>query len=503
MTKPDQEVCHLLMAQVINNSLLRLRPKSATVEIPLLRFLADLNNLAHSYKDLFHIQETFDLFNVEFLENSIKSSGFKSFSTIKDDVLQIEVIPKKFQAKLTSIIVEASVKRGLSLIKDIDQLRSRYPTASSEPKVEPASSVNLSELTGPTDSLNVAEASAADGSTSLVDTSMSTDAVVSEEQLKEHTNRDVPVYSSSNLVTKSDNLISLDSEPVEVNTVKLVEDLMNTSLITDLTSEKADEKVAEDEFVDAVLEPELSTNSHDNKMGYTIEDEKTVNVDPIQTDSKVTDLEATKNVEMIVDDASHETSNSIPSDADTDLKEETQIEPVIEVVTTPNEAKSPIELKSESSHSADEEETEDGPPRSNRTRTHSIQSTQKRSASPLSTLSPHKHKRFQSIAINLLKSIEGHRFSSPFLSPVTAPDYSDTIKEATDLKSIMKAVKLKQEPPKYENLKELERDIMLMFANCVMFNKSSTPIVDMAKEMKDEVSKTFKMFEDAESTLNQ
>ena len=49
----------------------------------------------------------------------------------------------------------------------------------------------------------------------------------------------------------------------------------------------------------------------------------------------------------------------------------------------------------------------------------------------------------------------------------------------------------------------LERDIMLMFANCVMFNKSTTPIVDMAREMKNEVSETFKMFEEAEMNLNQ
>ncbi|KAM9905259.1 hypothetical protein OXX79_002264 [Metschnikowia pulcherrima] len=118
------------------------------------------------------------------------------------------------------------------------------------------------------------------------------------------------------------------------------------------------------------------------------------------------------------------------------------------------------------------------------------------------TLTPaQKYKRFQTIAVNLIKSIEAHRFSSPFLTAVTAREYSKVVKNPKDLKSILKDVKRKQDQAVYTTVKELERDIILMFANCVMFNRSSAPLVRMAQEMKDDVRTTFKMFEEAESEL--
>ncbi|KAJ8140823.1 hypothetical protein OY671_005991, partial [Metschnikowia pulcherrima] len=112
-----------------------------------------------------------------------------------------------------------------------------------------------------------------------------------------------------------------------------------------------------------------------------------------------------------------------------------------------------------------------------------------------------KYKRFQTIAVNLIKSIEAHRFSSPFLTAVTAREYSKVVKNPKDLKSILKDVKRKQDQAVYTTVKELERDIILMFTNCVMFNRSSAPLVRMAQEMKDDVRTTFKMFEEAEREL--
>ncbi|KAM9901899.1 hypothetical protein OXX69_008529 [Metschnikowia pulcherrima] len=118
------------------------------------------------------------------------------------------------------------------------------------------------------------------------------------------------------------------------------------------------------------------------------------------------------------------------------------------------------------------------------------------------TLTPaQKYKRFQTIAVNLIKSIEAHRFSSPFLTAVTAREYSKVVKNPKDLKSILKDVKRKQDQAVYTTVKELERDIILMFTNCVMFNRSSAPLVRMAQEMKDDVRTTFKMFEEAEREL--
>lgn len=123
---------------------------------------------------------------------------------------------------------------------------------------------------------------------------------------------------------------------------------------------------------------------------------------------------------------------------------------------------------------------------------------EKRLASPMND--SHKHKRFQNIGVNLIKTIEEHRFSSPFLTPVLAAEYEQVVKEPRDLKSILKALKLK-DGQAYQNIRDLERDIMLMFANCVMFNKSTNHLVGMAREMSAEVSNTFKMFEEAESQI--
>lgn len=126
----------------------------------------------------------------------------------------------------------------------------------------------------------------------------------------------------------------------------------------------------------------------------------------------------------------------------------------------------------------------------------------KRSLSPGTATS--QRKRFQNIAVNLINSIQAHRFSSPFLQPVNkraAPDYNECIYQPKDLKGILRAVKLKQDPPVYGLVKELERDIMLMFANCVMYNKSDGDLVELTRSMSSDASKMFKMFEEAELDL--
>ena len=127
--------------------------------------------------------------------------------------------------------------------------------------------------------------------------------------------------------------------------------------------------------------------------------------------------------------------------------------------------------------------------------------SRKRSRSPVPG---QQYKRFQNIAVNLLNSIHEHRFSSPFLQPVNAkdaPDYHNIIFEPRDLKNILKAVKSKRDSPTYQSVKELERDIMLMFANCIMYNRTGDDLIELTRIMKKEVSEIFKMFEEAEEEI--
>lgn len=496
MSKPNIDICHLLMAQVINNSLLRLRPKFGRVEIPLLRFLADLNNMAHSYKELFQFTETHQLFDVEFLENTLKNSRFSNISCIKDDVLQLEVCPQDIQALLTSIIVDASIKRSKALIRDIDQLRLQYTTASSEPiiKVEPElpEPMPVEQLMQPAVVNQPLEDPGSDSTLTTVN-EIQTDKLLDLQgstldnlQLRDLSSLAATDMYSETVLPSSNHDDQQDPAETQTTTSK------GDSLPTNDTLEQINVKLEEFE-----TSPGKDTIANEAQI-----DESSEDVTEVSTKHQALPQELPESIES---EGGLETGNAVE---ETDSQEQdvialdgqnTSTEEPSEILAIDSPEPPSINAKKEVSQIDPEEEGDDGP---KRTRTRN-QLAQKRSVSPLESQPPHKHKRFQSIAINLLRSIEGHRFSSPFLLPVTAPDYSDTVKEATDLKTIMKAVKSKQDPPVYETLKELERDIMLMFANCVMFNRSNTPIVDMAREMKSDVSQTFKMFEEAESNLNQ
>lgn len=130
------------------------------------------------------------------------------------------------------------------------------------------------------------------------------------------------------------------------------------------------------------------------------------------------------------------------------------------------------------------------------------QSASKKTRSSSQVMDHQQHKRFQNIAVNLISNIESHRFSSPFLQPVNIKeeeDYLDVVYEPKDLKSILKAIKLKNDPPEYFLMQDLKRDIMLMLANCIMYNKSDSDLVELTRIMKNDILNTFKVFEDAES----
>lgn len=489
------------MAQVVNNILLRLRPKSDVVEIPLLRFLADLNNTAHSYKELFHLTETLELFDVEFLDNSIKHSVFSKFLAIKDDMLQIHMVPRMFQA-MSKIVVEASLTRSKSLIEDIDRLRSKYTTASSEPIVEPTPVPESAADVVPVVVVEKVqtENTASDGTVQplVVSSTVGQDdtaAATTETEMPEESGFEKEKTPEVMIIDEKEDLNPPNQDiPAEAVSEAAINNVKSrSSSIAEMPSEEIQNEPnlkneVKDEHIDTVpvKEPhgaedtttEVSSSVSQNNTAAV----KIIELAPSFKEDPEGEQESLDSEQ--IEENSHTLEQSVPKATDaSEIQSEHVAQTQKEVVMSEND------------------EDDDVHSRKNRTRSQSIHSAEKRSASPLGQAS-HKHKRFQSIAINLIKTIEGHRYSSPFLLPVTAPDYGETVKQATDLKTIMKALKLKQEPPKYETLKELERDIMLMFANCVMFNKSSSPIVSMAKEMKDEVSETFKMFEDAESTIN-
>nr|XP_051700237.1 bromodomain-containing protein 8 [Oryctolagus cuniculus] len=84
------------------------------------------------------------------------------------------------------------------------------------------------------------------------------------------------------------------------------------------------------------------------------------------------------------------------------------------------------------------------------------------------------------------KMIASHRFSSPFLKPVSerqAPGYKDVVKRPMDLTSLKRNLS----KGRIRTLAQFQRDLMLMFQNAVMYNDSDHHVYHMAVEMQREV----------------
>lgn len=78
--------------------------------------------------------------------------------------------------------------------------------------------------------------------------------------------------------------------------------------------------------------------------------------------------------------------------------------------------------------------------------------------------------------------IAAHRSGTIFhnpIKPADAPDYSDIVKRPMDLKTIKGRVRDGQ----ITTSSEYTRDIFLMFANSLMYNRPKTDIYDMAEEV--------------------
>ncbi|KAM5540514.1 hypothetical protein V8D89_005972 [Ganoderma adspersum] len=91
-------------------------------------------------------------------------------------------------------------------------------------------------------------------------------------------------------------------------------------------------------------------------------------------------------------------------------------------------------------------------------------------------------KRFQNMIGMLHSQISAHRYGNIFHNPIKkseAPDYHDIVKRPMDLKTIKARVK----DGLVSNSLEFQRDIFLMFANAMMYNRPGSEIYNMAEEM--------------------
>ncbi|KAH6914869.1 Bromodomain-containing protein [Coprinopsis sp. MPI-PUGE-AT-0042] len=91
-------------------------------------------------------------------------------------------------------------------------------------------------------------------------------------------------------------------------------------------------------------------------------------------------------------------------------------------------------------------------------------------------------KRFQSVIGFVYSQISQHRNGTIFHNPIKpseAPDYHEVVKKPIDLKTIKARIK----DGLISNSLEFQRDIYLMFANAMMYNRPGSDVYTMAGDM--------------------
>lgn len=455
------EIYHLLVAHVLNDSIETANyTEQRVVELELGQFLEKLNDMAKAYRKTFQYPEEMKYIDGEFIKNLVQFSEFNSFVSLDNDKLKVDFTPQKFQSLLTGILVDSSIRYSKLLAREVDDLAEKYL-----------------ELQPPVPTLTLTN-----------------------------------VESKSPVNTQENEMIEAEDADDELETEKSENVKGEEVFAKDVTMSDVEQNDQQEQPVEpekTIIENDTSEN--DTEAG----DAQDLAAETAADFEDDTDQEANQ-VEQLTDEVEYENEedekNICKSESPTNelLKEvkeaedENGKEPLQEEeIEMADEIKGEIE-----STEMEEEEIEEESPKAEEPIGASTLAKEeliieerplKRSLSPL--VVSQKHKRFQNIAINLVKTIEEHRFSSPFLVPVVADQYEEVVYDPKNLKSILKAIKQKDEPAAYGTVKELERDIMLMFANCVMYNKSSAHLVGMAKQMRDDVRNTFKMFEEAESEI--
>ena len=102
--------------------------------------------------------------------------------------------------------------------------------------------------------------------------------------------------------------------------------------------------------------------------------------------------------------------------------------------------------------------------------------------SDIDTYSIKERKRFQGVIGMVHSQISSHRNGTIFhhpIRPADAPDYHDIVKRPMDLKTIKNRVR----DGVINNSAEYQRDIYLMFANSLMYNRPNSDIYLMAEEV--------------------
>lgn len=121
----------------------------------------------------------------------------------------------------------------------------------------------------------------------------------------------------------------------------------------------------------------------------------------------------------------------------------------------------------------------------------------RRPGRPPAVDTPPVSKRFQTMITMVHSQISQHRYGTIFHNPirkVEASDYHDIVKRPMDLKTIKARIK----DGLISSSLEFQRDVYLMFANAMMYNRPGSEIYNMAEEMMLESEGHIQTFQQTE-----
>lgn len=453
----------ILVAHVVNSIVSMSHIKKDGVECELTKFLSTLNKLLKDYQKTFDLEDKLEMIGSDNLRTIVQESDFKKILNIHEDLVKIDTTPHTFQTTLSSILVDTALRYSDLLTLEVNQLTEKYHSIDENVIAEPEEPVKQEvKQEGEPTSIPGGDAMEVDEVPPLLEAP------------------EAQADSNDAMLVDEKEVLEEKPEPEATTEVEKKQETEETPTQEDDEVDTAAEEAREEEPKSKHPEhEEFSEGLENTEVPGEPEREE-----PSGEAEAVTEAFEQEHVdEKVEEEAAEENRENSPQPEDND-----QLSPQNE--EAPPSAETP-EPSTEGNAIGEQQIT---PKRSDII----VEESRKRSQSPLAATQ--KYKRFQNIAVNLVKTIEEHRFSSPFLTPVNAREYEQVIFQPRDLKSILKAIRQKDLQP-YETVKDLERDIMLMFANCVMYNKSNTHLVEMAIQMKNDVRKTFKMFEDAESGI--
>ncbi|KAG5419570.1 hypothetical protein I9W82_003338 [Candida metapsilosis] len=466
--------------------------------IPVDHFITLLNETTRKYTQDFPNDEiNFPQIDIKLLSFIINRTLYFKFVSVTNDSVIVEV-GDKYENYLKNIVATSTFRYSKFLLNGAKQLyKLEQESAKGNEEVSEVTEEVKDEES--TDNVIVQDTDEQSQSVEKESNDIEEDKQ-SEEEVKGKEVQETVAEEDAELVSPEiEDLSQVNEDTSEIAEIEQKELEEKADPTNDEKEKENVQQETENAEAEAVEADEVSDESKHEVPAVSIEEAN-------QEDTETVEQENDQNKEGVEDQEQPEAQPEQPEAQPEQQDHESKVEEV-ESTSSPDketrESASTTPMATEAQEPSEEKSVEIISPEPEPLVTKSELPSRKRPRSHSPAPAQHQ-KRFQNIAVNLINSIQEHRFSSPFLqavNPKDAPNYYEMIYEPKNLKGIQKALKSKSDPPAYSSIKELERDVMLMFANCIMYNRSDEDLVELTRTMKRDVEEMFQMFKQAESEM--